>query len=275
MGKLQTTQMKFLKKTMTIDLETEDITILDESHCQTTTRTSKRFCKQTINGKKDPNILKKTGKRFGINAVGFQGINCPSAIFFNPKNNANNFSLTLCKYQTLRIENPQAKKILTNILNNPKLKITNIQFELLNERASQEELDTLYDYDGNLIDKKYKKLCKKYKINPYSTNRRLKEHILSELNNKTLINLMKNERKLNIILDNATIHTAKIVEEVCEILNIELKFLPPYCPFLNPIEDVWKDIKREIYNSYYTTLKELTKLFNEKFYEKVDSKNIL
>ncbi len=48
-------------------------------------------------------------------------------------------------------------------------------------------------------------------------------------------------------------------------------FLPPYCPFLSPIEDVWKDIKREIYNSNYNTLNELTDLFEKKFYEKVDS----
>lgn len=82
---------------------------------------------------------------------------------------------------------------------------------------------------------------------------------------------MKKERKLNLIIDNARIHAAKIVEEICEILNIHLVFLSPYCPFLNPMEYVWKDIKKEIYNSEYNNLVELIELFEKKFYEKVDS----
>lgn len=82
---------------------------------------------------------------------------------------------------------------------------------------------------------------------------------------------MKEERKLNLIIDNARIHTAKIVEEICDILSINLVFLPPYCPFLSPIEDVWKDIKKVIYNSDFDSLNELIDLFEINFYEKVDS----
>ena len=48
------------------------------------------------------------------------------------------------------------------------------------------------------------------------------------------------------ILGNTKIHHAKIIEEVCDILNIKLIFLEPYCPDLNPIEDVWRTI-----NEYY------------------------
>ena len=88
--------------------------------------------------------------------------------------------------------------------------------------------------------------------------------------NKKLSLLMKKEKPLNIILDNAKIHKAKIVEEACEILSVNLVYLPPYCPFLNPIEDIWKDIKREIYNTDHKSLDELIKLFESKFYEKID-----
>ena len=51
--------------------------------------------------------------------------------------------------------------------------------------------------------------------------------------------LMQNERRLNLILDNAQIHKAKITKIIAEILNINLVYLPPYSPFLNPIEKVW------------------------------------
>ena len=256
---------------MKIDLETEDLAIIDESRCQNTTNTARRFCNPTINGVRDPNRLIKTGERFGVNGVGFQGINCSSAIFFNQKNNANNFAITLCKYQIQRIENQEAIFIMYNAINDPKLEINNIKIELLKERANEKELKKLFDDAGSINEKKFKSLCKKYNINYYKINIRLKEHLKNNLNNKKLINLMKEERKLNLIIDNARIHTAKIVEEICEILSINLVFLPPYCPFLSPIEDVWKDIKGEIYNSNYNTLNELTDLFEKKFYEKVDS----
>ena len=79
------------------------------------------------------------------------------------------------------------------------------------------------------------------------------------------------ERKINIILDNARIHHAKIVEKICEILNINLIFLQPYCPDLNPIEDVWRKIKSRIYKSIYGNLNELIDIFKAEFYKIVDS----
>lgn len=258
---------------MKIDLENEDLANIDESRCQNSTNTSRQFCNPTINGIKDPNILNKTGKRFGVNAIGFQGINCPSAIFFNQKNNANNFAITLCNYQILRIENDETRKMLYNAINDPKLKINNIKLELIKECATNKELDNLFDCENILIEKKFESLCKKYNINYYKINIRLKNLIKQNLNNKKLIKLMKEERKLNLVLDNASIHTSKIVEEVSEILFINLVFLPPYCPFLNPIEDLWKDVKKNIYNTDYNTLEELTELFRNEFEEKVDSQS--
>ena len=52
------------------------------------------------------------------------------------------------------------------------------------------------------------------------------------------------ENPVAIILDNFRSYHSKIVSEAAELLNIELIFLPPYSPDLNPIEFVWKSIKR-------------------------------
>ena len=54
--------------------------------------------------------LKRLESDYGVNGIGFQGINCHSAIYFNQKNNSNNFVLTICKYLISRIENPKASK---------------------------------------------------------------------------------------------------------------------------------------------------------------------
>lgn len=114
-----------------IDFEIEDVVVLDESRCQNTTNTARRLYNPIFNGKTDKNRIKKSGERYGVNGVGLQGINCESAIFFNQKNNSNNFVLTICKYLISRTENPKALKIISNIISNPKLDINNVKMELL------------------------------------------------------------------------------------------------------------------------------------------------
>ena len=245
----------------------------DESRAQNTNNSSRCFCSPVIDGIKDKNILTKTGERFGINAIGFQGIGIPSGIFFNEKNNANNFAITLSKYQMLRINNPKAIEYIDNAINNSNLDITHIKLDLLYNELDADEYLNLFDDNYEIDYKKLNAACKKYNINYYKLNKIQKENLISNLNNDNLINLMKNERRLNIILDNAKIHKSKVVEIVCDILNINLVFLPPYCPFLNPIEKVWADIKQELYKEYYESVKDIIQIFQTEFYKIVDNKS--
>lgn len=70
------------------------------------------------------------------------------------------------------------------------------------------------------------------------------------------LEFLKELRKANlhkimiIILDNAKIHKAKIVQEYCQENQIILVYLPPYSPNLNPIEFMWKDLKKRL-SEYY------------------------
>jgi transposase len=43
-----------------------------------------------------------------------------------------------------------------------------------------------------------------------------------------------------LLLDNSGAHTAS---QLTLPANVRLVFLPPYCPELNPIEQVWRDLK--------------------------------
>jgi len=54
------------------------------------------------------------------------------------------------------------------------------------------------------------------------------------------------EKRIVVILDNFRTHHAKKVGEEAGKLNISLVYLPPYSPDLNPIENVWKSVKRVI-----------------------------
>ena len=97
-----------------------------------------------------------------------------------------------------------------------------------------------------------------------------RSRLLENLLNPQIIEINSKEKRINLILDNARIHHVKIVEKACGILNINLIFLQPYCPDLNPIEDVWRKIKSKIYESIYNNLNELIEIFKEEYYKIVD-----
>ena len=78
--------------------------------------------------------------------------------------------------------------------------------------------------------------------------------------------LLKNKKgKIVIILDNARIHHAKLLQAFLKENedHLELMFLPPYSPNLNLIEGLWKWMKeRVIYNVFYKTVPEIRKNVN-------------
>lgn len=53
-------------------------------------------------------------------------------------------------------------------------------------------------------------------------------------------------RHIILVVDNAKSHIAKRTQSFAKSLNITLLFLPPYSPHLNPIELIWKSVRRRI-----------------------------
>ena len=68
-----------------------------------------------------------------------------------------------------------------------------------------------------------------------------------------------------IILDNFRSHHAKLTTETAQKLNIDLVFLPPYSPHLNPIEYIWKTIKRELSPLFIKKQEQLQKIIEKHF----------
>jgi putative transposase len=53
-------------------------------------------------------------------------------------------------------------------------------------------------------------------------------------------------KEVVVVLDNASFHTAKVVEQrrpIWEAKGLKLRYLPAYCPHLNLIEGVWRRLK--------------------------------
>jgi transposase len=75
-------------------------------------------------------------------------------------------------------------------------------------------------------------------------------------------------KRMQIIIDNARYHHAKLIlpwlDEHKDQLFLD--YLPPYSPELNPIERVWKLLKKlRLHNQYFTDLKGVIKVVARQF----------
>ncbi|MDF5662799.1 IS630 family transposase, partial [Vibrio parahaemolyticus] len=74
------------------------------------------------------------------------------------------------------------------------------------------------------------------------------------------------EQKVHLVLDGAAYHQSELVKNAAKVLNIELHYLPPYSPNLNPIERLWKVINEYVRNNiYFSSKAEFTTAINEFF----------
>ncbi|ADI73310.1 ISA1083-3 transposase [Methanohalobium evestigatum Z-7303] len=82
-----------------------------------------------------------------------------------------------------------------------------------------------------------------------------------------LMNIRKNnpDKRIVIILDNFRSHHAKTVVECAANNGIELVYLPPYSPELNPIEFIWKSIRRVISGFFAIDTDHMKQLIYEAF----------
>ena len=74
-------------------------------------------------------------------------------------------------------------------------------------------------------------------------------------------------RKVTLVLDNARYQKCEVVWEAAERLGVELLYIPPYSPNLNPIERVWRYVKSELRTREWEDFAE----FRERIDELVES----
>lgn len=75
------------------------------------------------------------------------------------------------------------------------------------------------------------------------------------------------ERTIIIIWDNAKAHLSRLVRRTAQLLDIILVFLPPYSPDLNPIEFIWKSIKKELSSRFLMCKEEVRETVENLFYK--------
>lgn len=234
--------------------------------------------RRTIHAPLTKNKIIKNPMKFKVNGTGLQGVNCNSYLEFSPSTKAHEFSQILIKMRIINITDEIAIFLLTEVLNNPNLGEYYAQGVLRKNRMHEKDFceKTLNDlYNKNLTkDDKIKKIGRRCNREEITNVRKLykvmRDNLLENLNNNEIITLLKKEKRLNIVLDNYRVHKTKLVEKIAEILNINLIFLPPYSPDLNPIEDVWRKIKNILSNNHFKDIEELKNSFLKVFNEIID-----
>lgn len=87
---------------------------------------------------------------------------------------------------------------------------------------------------------------------------------------RQLKTVYSNAPKIHIILDQSGYHKSKLVQEAAIEMNIELHYLPPYSPNLNPIERLWKVMNEQVRNNvFFSSAKEFREAISHFFEHKI------
>jgi len=233
------------------------------------------------------NIRYKTRKRITSSIMGFQAVNGQSIAYFPKRSITYYFLQFLLRVRIANTDNPHIVTRIINIIDN-KYHSEESVIEELKRRNSEEHLN---DFKENYIElmkiKNNKEPTKKQverKINSYKktinvknkhTTRKIRAMRLADLINsdQELKNSLEELKPIIMVLDNCKIHTSKITLGFSDSLNIELRFLPKYSPQFNPIEQVWRSVKREISYQIIKSKKELQKAIYKAYMNVVNNKS--
>ena len=88
---------------------------------------------------------------------------------------------------------------------------------------------------------------------------RIADSTNSETFKEFMEDVRKSHPKFYMVLDNASYHKSRTVNEYVEGSGGDIKqeFLPPYTPQLNQIENVWRDLKKRLAGRYFRSVEEL------------------
>lgn len=267
--------LNIFKETMKgVDLQNRRLFICDEVYCQNTNTNCR-----SLHSKGTKNIFIQSDRSFKVGFIGFQPINGGTA-YLEPvmSGNAFNFTISLAYLIMKNTNNMELIKHLFSAVTNPNLKNDKIKEDLLNKKTKKEKdiindiNDKLYD-DKSDLDERVKKVKnytnKMINVSAYQIRIEKEDRLIKNLLNEGIDKLTCDEIPIDLVLDNATIHSANVTTKAMEIMNITPRFLPVRSPDLSPIEDIWGTIKFKLSNIKIDSEIELMNRFTNEFYDEI------
>lgn len=260
-----------------VSLENDIVGVIDQCGIQNRNNDGRQYYDKDDD---EGNIKKEHEERLKINANGFQMVNGKSLILCQPNTRTFEFIKSLIQLRIANCDDPEINELLINILFHEDLDETKI-FEGLNQLFEEADIkgeiisfmETTKCSKNSLLSKIKTKLDLLNPNKSENIENIQKNLIVEKLKESILQEKLANEKRIVLIADNYVVHRATLVKEACKILNIKIVLLPTNSPHLNPIEQVWKSIKKYLSHFYLDDLEQMKKLFTEEFYRIVDNKS--
>lgn len=245
--------------------------MLDQTYCQNQDNSQKTYHKKGI-----PNIILSPTEKIHISGVGIQAINGNSFIDFLENTKTYEMMKFMINVVIKNLTNNKLINKLRKIVNNNDLEIKNIINTVNIESNYNILLKTLEDLAP--INKTINELYQYVKNNKFRIKTKSKTKLenlqktmlLAYFYDKELQYELIMEKPIAVILDNYKVHHAIVFTKLCDILNMDLIYLPPYSPKYNPIEQVWRTIKAYVSRKYIDSIEDLIDDFKTEFYGCVD-----
>ncbi|MFM5882939.1 transposase [Methanobrevibacter gottschalkii] len=195
---------------------------------------------------------------------------------FTNSSTAPEIAIALLEIRYANTKNKNTVKILNKIINEVNLTDKEIDEILIenneNNKVFTEKIlkiiEKYKDDTTSTIARIIGKHCNRESIQNVKKRREIRRKItLNLLKKENILSKTKNEQRICLILDNYSVHKSAFIKEIALYLNITLIYILPYSPHLNPIEQIWRQMKREI-KRYYLESKEFLKELTIKTYNK-------
>lgn len=176
-----------------------------------------------------------------------------------------------------RLDNTESAitySILSKLINKSKLNSEEINnlYDLNNTDSKtfindiKKSLDINKDLKTSDIARILGKHCKTNSQSNITKKRKIYgNYILNLLENSDINEYMSKERTIHLFLDKYSSNRSDLVKKVAQLLNINLIYLPPYSPHLNPIEQIWRLIKRELKHHYIYSKEHMEHIIKKEF----------
>lgn len=205
------------------------------------------------------------GRKESVNVIGFQPLNGVPVLSCPERSNRATFSIHQFDVRIFNMKNEKVGKTLYEFTKCQELTEKFIKDELKEGMPNNDELNKQIN---NATNKPYEtQTALNKRINRIFDKINVKSKIIVEIQEQIIYNWikenhwisdeLKKEKRIVMVLDNHSANLSNLAKDVAKFLNIKLLHLPPYSPKLNPIEQVWRAMKKKISSIDFETIESL------------------
>lgn len=212
--------------------------------------------------------------------MGFQAFNGTSCLAFPENSRSHNMMFFIGEIRKQNLINKEIIPYIDCVLQDSSVNRFNVVGEYNIQSMGKEkfskkikDISKKKGYKKRFKNEVTKLIHNEKKNTDFDIDEIIRFRLLENLESINIKSLLEDEKEIVIVLDNYKPHHNPQFKKFCELLKIKLIYLPAYTPQYNPIEQVWKSIKRIIYDPTISTIDELIRIFKEEYFKIIYNKS--